>query len=285
MSFGTSFVILYLNRIKMGLNQRIMKRTLLILFAIFISTTAFTSINTPPEMAFKDGEWFRFRIHYGVFNASYATMQVSETILDDKEVYHIKGKGKSTGLLHLFFKVNDRYETYIDRTTVKPYRFIRDINEGGHTKDIQIDFDHDAGTALVNDKKRDKSETVNIKPYTQDMMSAFYHLRTVVDIKSIKKGDEFTLPMFFDKENFDFKLKFLGRDTIRTKFGKVPTLEFRPYVQSGRVFEEEESLTVWISDDENKMPLKIKAKLAVGSLTADLDAFKGLKYQFKTLPK
>ncbi|MGJ8683264.1 MAG: DUF3108 domain-containing protein [Nonlabens sp.] len=261
-----------------------MKKTLLILLAIFISTTAFMPSTAPPEMAFKKGEWFRFRIHYGIFNASYATMQVSEAKLDGKDVYHIKGKGKSTGLMHLFFKVDDRYETYIDRTTVKPYRFIRDIDEGGHTKNIQIDFDHEAGTALINDKKRDKVESMNIEPATQDMMSAFYHLRTIVDITTLEKGDEFQLPMFFDNENFDFKLKFLGRDTIRTKFGKIPALEFRPYVQSGRVFKEEESLTVWISDDENKMPLKIKAKLAVGSLTADLDAFKGLKYQFKTLP-
>lgn len=285
MRFGTGFVILCLNRMKMCLNKSIMKKALLILLTIFISTTAFTSSTAPPEMAFKKGEWFRFRIHYGVFNASYATMQVTESKLNGKEVYHIKGKGKSTGLMHLFFKVDDRYETYIDRTTVKPYRFIRDIDEGGHTKDIQIDFNHDAGTALVNDKKHDKSETVNIEPSTQDMMSAFYHLRTIVDIKTLNKGDEFTLPMFFDKENFDFKLKFLGRDTVRTKFGKVPALEFRPYVQSGRVFEEEESLTVWISDDDNKMPLKIQAKLAVGSLTASLDAFKGLKYQFKTIPQ
>lgn len=284
MSFGTGFVILSLNRMKVLLNKSIMKKTILILLTIFISTTAFTSTTTPPEMAFKKGEWFRFRIHYGVFNASYATMQVTESRLDGKEVYHIKGKGKSTGLLHLFFKVDDRYETYIDRTTVKPYRFIRDIDEGGHTKDIQIDFNHDAGTAVINDKKHNKVETMNIEPSTQDMMSAFYHLRSVVDVHTLEKGDEFKLPMFFDKENFDFKLKFLGRDTIRTKFGKVPALEFRPYVQSGRVFKEEESLTVWISDDENKMPLKIKAKLAVGSLTADLDAFKGLKYQFKTIP-
>ncbi len=285
MSFGTSFVILQLNRLNKRYKRSIMKKTLLILLAIFISTTAFMPSTAPPEMAFKEGEWFRFRIHYGIFNASYATMQVTENQLDGKDVFHIKGKGKSTGLMHLFFKVDDRYETYIDRTTVKPYRFIRDIDEGGHTKDIQIDFNHDSGTALINDKKRNKTESINIKPATQDMMSAFYHLRTIVDIKTLEKGDEFELPMFFDKENFDFKLKFLGRDTIRTKFGKVPALEFRPYVQSGRVFKEEESLTVYISDDENKMPLKIKAKLAVGSLTADLDAFKGLKYQFKTLPK
>jgi hypothetical protein len=125
---------------------------------------------------------------------------------------------------------------------------------------------------------------MDIKPSTQDMVSAFYHLRNTVDRSTLQVGDEFTLPMFFDRENYDFKLRFLGKEIVDTKFGDVAALKFRPYVQSGRVFKEEESLSVWISDDENKMPLKIQAKLAVGSLTADLDAFKGLSHQFSIIP-
>jgi hypothetical protein len=80
-------------------------------------------------------------------------------------------------------------------------------------------------------------------------------------------------------------LKFLGYEDIDTKFGIVPTMIFRPLVQSGRVFKEEESLTVWISNDDNKLPIRIKASLAVGSIKADLDAFKGLKYSFKVKVK
>ncbi|HSN49326.1 MAG TPA: DUF3108 domain-containing protein, partial [Flavobacterium sp.] len=89
----------------------------------------------------------------------------------------------------------------------------------------------------------------------------------------------------FDDETTKFRLKFLGRENIRTKFGVVQTMVFRPLVQSGRVFKEEESLTIWISDDDNKLPLRIKASLAVGSLKADLEAFKGLKYPFKIINK
>jgi hypothetical protein len=84
--------------------------------------------------------------------------------------------------------------------------------------------------------------------------------------------------MFFDEENYEFKLKFLGRETIKTEFGKINTLIFRPYVMAGRVFKEQESLTLWVSEDENKIPLRIKADLAVGSLRADLESFKGLKH-------
>ncbi|MGB3592235.1 MAG: DUF3108 domain-containing protein [Nonlabens sp.] len=260
---------------------------ILLVVSLAFVTTAFQGIEKPPtampDMSFKDGEWFKFRIHYGIFNASYAELDIKKSRLKGKKVYHIKGKGESTGLLDLFFKVDDKYETYIDRNTVKPYRFIRKINEGGHKKNIQIDFDHEQGTAVVNNKKYKTVETLSIKPQTQDMVSAFYHLRNVVNVDSLQVGDEFTLPMFFDNENYDFKLKFLKHDVVKTKFGKVKALKFRPYVQSGRVFEEEESLTVWISADKNKIPLKIKANILVGSITADLDAFKGLKHSFKII--
>jgi len=261
-----------------------MKRTILLLLAVFTISVGFApSYETPPQKSYDNGEWFKFRIHYGIFNASYATLGVENTSLNGKQVYHLKGKGESTGLMHLFFEVNDRYESYVDKKTGAPYRFIRNIDEGGYTKDIQIDFDHDSKKATINDKKNKDIKTMDIKPGTQDMISSFYHLRNLVDAETLTTGDEFLLPMFFDAENHDFKMKFLGREVVKTKFGKIKALKFRPYVQSGRVFKEEESLTVWISDDENKIPLKIQAKLAVGSLTADLDAFKGLRHSFKKI--
>jgi hypothetical protein len=113
------------------------------------------------------------------------------------------------------------------------------------------------------------------------MVSAFYYLRNNYDTNSIREGDIVTLNMFFDEENYNFKLKFLGRETLETEFGKVKTLKFRPYVMAGRVFNEQESLTLWVSADDNKIPLKIKADLAVGSLQANLEAFKGLKHSFQ----
>lgn len=255
----------------------------LLVFAVLFSSSAFMPAASNGGMAFQKGEWFRFRIHYGIFNASFATLEVEDARLNGKDVYHVIGEGKSTGMLHWFFEVDDRFESYFDKYSVKPYRFIRDTYEGGYTKDIQIDFNHDQGTALVNDKKHNKITTENIEPGVQDMISSFYHLRNLVDVDEVEVDDEFTLPMFFDKENFSFKLRFLGWDEVDTKFGDVKAMKFRPYVQAGRVFRKEESLTVWISADENKVPLRIKAKLAVGSLTADLDAFKGLKYSFKTI--
>jgi hypothetical protein len=113
------------------------------------------------------------------------------------------------------------------------------------------------------------------------MVSAYYYLRDHYDTETIKVGHTVKLNMFFDNEIFGFKLKFLGRETINTKFGNINCLKFRPYVMAGRVFHEEESVTLWVSADNNKIPIKIKADLRVGSLRSELVTFKGLKYPFE----
>ncbi|NQY07095.1 MAG: DUF3108 domain-containing protein, partial [Flavobacteriaceae bacterium] len=195
---------------------------------IFLFSLTAGESPVPQNNAFKTGEWFKFRIHYGIFNASYATLKVHETKYEGKDVFHVVGKGKSTGLLDLFFKVDDNYQTYFDKEDGKPYRFIRKINEGGHTKNIEILFDHQNQKALVKDKKRKRESTHNIEGKVQDMLSAYYYLRNNIDATKLKKGDEVKMKMFFDKENYNFKLKFLGRETLKTKFGKVPCLKFRP---------------------------------------------------------
>lgn len=252
-------------------------------FTITLIFLLLTTAQLFSQQAFDSGEWFKFRIHYGMFNASYATLKVDETSINNTPVYHIKGKGKSTGLLGLFFKVDDDYQTYIDKRTGKPYKFIRNINEGGYTKDLVIDFDHSNNKAHVLDKKNREKKSYSVPNNVHDMLSSFYYIRNQIDADELKPGDEMRLNMFIDDENLDFKLVFLGRDTIKTKFGKVATLKFRPYVLAGRVFKEKESLTFWISDDKNKIPVKIEADLAVGSLDADLEDYKGLKHQFRII--
>jgi hypothetical protein len=116
-------------------------------------------------------------------------------------------------------------------------------------------------------------------------MSTFYYLRNHPNVDKLRVGESIAVDMFFDNETTKFKLKYIGNEDLDTKFGVVPTKIFRPLVQSGRVFKEQESLTVWISDDDNKIPIRIQANLVVGSIKADLDAFKGLKYSFKVKEK
>ena len=99
----------------------------------------------------------------------------------------------------------------------------------------------------------------------------------------MKINDSFDINMFFDNENYVFKLKFLGVETIRSKFGRIKCMKFRPLVQSGRVFEEQESVTLWVSEDKNRLPIRLQADILVGSIKADLENFKNLKYPFEIL--
>ncbi|MDA6071406.1 DUF3108 domain-containing protein [Flavobacterium sp. AC] len=250
----------------------------LILIILILTTLSF---DTQKEDAFDTGEYFKFRIHYGIINAGYATLEIKDATVNNKKVFHAIGKGYTTGMSKFFFKVEDLYESYFDKQTGSPYRYVRKINEGGYTKDQEGLFDQNANKVLVKDYKRKTEKTIMITDNVQDIISSFYYLRNHPTIDKLKPGEAITIDMFFDDEITKFKLKYVGRQDITTKFGTVSTMMFKPLVQAGRVFKEKESVTLWITDDDNKVPVRIKADLAVGSLKADLDEYKGLKNPFK----
>lgn len=236
------------------------------------------------DSAFKVGEWLKFRIHYGWLNASFATLHVKTDKIDGVPVYHVVGKGKTTGLANVFFKVDDTYESYFDKFEGKPYRFIRKIDEGGYTKDVEINFDHRSDTAVLNDKKHNKIYNFELQENVQDLISGFYYLRNHYNPGDLVVGESILLKMLYDDDGiYQFKLKYLGNEILKTKYGKVECYKFRPLVQSGRVFKENESVSLWVSADDNKIPIRIQADLKVGSIKADLDGYNGLKHQFKII--
>lgn len=252
-----------------------MKKIILICLVGFL-----VGFQTQKERAFEVGEWFKFRIHYLGINAGYANLEVKEAVRNGKKVYHAIGKGYTTGFTKMIFKVVDNYESYFDKETGEPYQYVRQINEGGYIKNEEGFFDDAKKSILVKDYKKKTEKTYNVPDKVQDILSTFYYLRNYPTIDKLKVGESVAIDMYFDGEVTKFKLKFLGNEDIDTKYGTVPCKIFRPYVQAGRVFKEQESLTVWISNDDNKLPIRIQASLLVGSIKADLDGFKGLKYPF-----
>ena len=250
----------------------------IIITIIFFNFFSVFAQKKSEDCVFSENEFLEFKIKYLSFNTSTATLKNKREVLNGKPVYHIVGEGKSSKFLSFFFKIRDQYETYIDTATYLPYRFVRDINEGGYKKDIIIDFDQSKNKATVNNRKRKTVKSFDTKPNVHDMISSFYYLRNIIDVDNLQIGEEKKLTMFFDEQNYNFKLKYLGEEIIRTKFGKIKCMRFIPSVMADRVFKEEESLSVWISKDENLIPVKISADLAVGSLTAVLNKYEGLKY-------
>ena len=230
--------------------------------------------------AFENGEFLEFKTSF-LFLTAFVSLEVKEKILNNFSTYEITGLGKTTGLARLFFKVDDFYQSYFDLEKGVPLKFIRNINENGYTRDVEINFNHKELTAEVFDKEKNTREKFSIYSQAQDLISMVFYLRRFYDFEKIKKNQKIIINSFFDNENYPFEIKYLGKEIIKTKFGKIECLKFSPTVIQGRVFKKEEALSVWISNDRNKIPLRFEAKLSVVNLRADLNKFYKLKYPFK----
>lgn len=225
-------------------------------------------LRTIENNAFRVGEYLKYRIHYGFINAGIAELSVKDkTYRNNRPVYHMVGKGRSVGMAEWFFKTRDTYETYMDTQALIPWEFIRDVNEGGYLINRHLIFDQYNHKATDLDVKLDT--TYNIMNYAQDMLSMFYYARCL-ETENLTPGQSLPVNMFLDHEDFSFRLKYLGKETIDSEWGDIQCKKFIPVVQAGRVFKEKEGLTLWVSDDENKIPIRLEAELAVGSIKMDL---------------
>jgi hypothetical protein len=248
-----------------------------ILFLLFFIT--FCAFSQQKKVSYKQGEFLKYRINYGLINAGFATLEINETMIMGTPNYHVVGNGYTTGMINIVFPVKDVYQTYFNPKTMQPNRFIRKIDEGGYKKDKEILFDYKNQQAKVINYKNNWEKFFTIEKGVQDMLSSLYYLRGL-NFDNFKEGEIITLLVFYDEEINKIKLVFKGREIVQTKWGQVKTLVFNPMVQTGRVFKNEESVTLWLTDDDNKIPLKIKAAILVGSLKAELYEYSGLTNPF-----
>ena len=229
---------------------------------------------TKGQDAFGVGEFLKYKIRYGLLQAGEAELRVSRKVeRSGRTLLHMVGTGRTVGMVDIFFPTRDRYDTYMDASALRPVEFIRDVDEGGYIIKRHIHFDPEAGTARDDLDGRDT--VYELPERVQDMLSAFYYARTV-DARDLKVGDMIPIDIFIDHEVFHFHLQFLGRENVRTRFGKLRCLKLMPVVQSGRVFNKEEGMTLWVSDDQNKIPVKLKADLRVGSVKIELNDYRKL---------
>ena len=235
------------------------------------SASAFAYRNVTNN-SFSIGEKLTYILHYGFVDAGRATLEVKacDKKINGRELIHAVGKGKSIGAFNWFFKVQDRYETYLDAQGMFPWMFIRRVNEGGYK--INQDYTFFQHKQKVNDGTKSYDVPLNI----QDMVSSYYYARTI-DFSNAKEGDLFEFNTFMDGEVFPLKIKYLGKENIKIRKGKFKCIKFCPVVQSGRIFKSEDDLQVWISDDGNKIPLLAKANILVGSIKMEVTEYEGLK--------
>jgi hypothetical protein len=253
--------------------------------AMLVSANAFIAPELPKEKsskvheikkvkntAFTYGEKLDYRVHYGPLTGGHAHFEVANqpVEINNRKSYHIKVDGKSSGMVDVMFKVRDQYESYVDEEAIIPWKQIKKVREGGYKDSDFILFDQVNGFAT---SRRGK---VDIAQQTQDVVSAIYFARTT-DMSHAKVGDIFPVNFYMDGENFQLRFKYVGKEVVKTGAGTFNTLVIKPQLIKGRVFKDDEALTLWVTDDDNKMPIMVESDIFVGAIKAELISYENIK--------
>jgi len=224
-------------------------------------------------LAFKDGEQLTYRLKYGIFTAAEANLRIEESEIkfDEKPTYHIVADGRTAGSFDVFFKVRNRYESYIDRTTTLPYYYTENRREGKYRRTDKVTFDHDSKKVTA------QTGVYPFKGQIFDLPSAYYFARNL-DLSKTKVGEELTLQYFSEKKVETLGITYLGKENITCSLGTFNCLKFSPSIVPGRIFRKDSKLYLWITNDGNRIPIKAQVEILVGTVTLEIANAKGLKY-------
>lgn len=265
------------------------KITLLVLTCIQFMSVAQKNC-TLENNAFKAGEQFNYKIFYNWgaiwMNAGEASFGVSLVNINGRSAYHFIGLGATYPKYDWFYKVNDKYESYADTSTLKPIRFIREANEGGsYTFDDYV-FNQRKSKVFTNskrNKKVSKLDSINITACTNDVMTAIFYARCL-DFSKYKINDSIPITFVLDGEVYPSYIRYLGKQVIKSDLlGDVRCIKFRPKLIEGTIFKGGEGMTVWVTDDENKMPVYVETPIVIGTIKVQLSQYSNLKNKMDCL--
>ncbi len=261
-----------------------MKKIFGIVFIVIFSFFSFTNRENIELVPINYGpkEAFEFRLHYGFITAGEAKLEVSDQLyyVNKKICYKVTCAGKSSGSFDLITRIRDTWTTYIDTSSKISQKSSRDIEEGKYRLKEVVQFNYTAKKAIVDSENKSKNKNHKEFPIItgmQDIVSGAYYLR-VIDFDKMKVGDMFEVNAFFEDKIFIMKIRYKGKEQIKTDFGKINAIRLAPIMPDNGLFEGENSIRLWLSDDKNKLPLKIQADMFVGAVEVDLKAHRNLKY-------
>jgi hypothetical protein len=247
---------------------------------------SFTAKNNNPcnirNTAFKADEEVRMKVYYNTLGmyvgAGEAVFTSSLERYNGKPVYHLVGTGTTYSFFDGFFKVRDKYESYVDTTDLLPYKFVRNIDEGGYKKYNNVTFNHDAKTAVST------NGVFKVTDCIQDVVSMVYYCRNI-NFDKYKVNDKILFDMFLDDEIFHMYIRYMGKETIKTRYGKFNAIKIKPLLLKGTIFDGGEKMTAWLSDDPNHVLLRAESPIAVGNIKVDMMEYKNLRYPLSSLIK
>jgi hypothetical protein len=251
--------------------------TLLFITGCFSITMAqeLTMVNDP---VFKVGEQLSYRLKYGFFTAAEADLRVENTDIkyNGHPAYHIVVEGKTAGSFDVFYKVRNRYESYVDQKTLLPYFYAENRHEGSWNHSDKVTFNHETDKITANK---------GTYPYTGkvfDFVSAYYFARTI-DVSKLHVGDKFELKYFLDDGIHSLGITYVGKERVTCSMGTFNCLKFNPTIIPGRIFKKNSKLYLWITDDNNRIPVKAQVEVILGSVTMDLTGAKGLEFPLNAI--
>jgi hypothetical protein len=232
------------------------------------------------NFSFKEGEQLHFKVYYNIgfiwVYAGDAAFGITRQEMTGHKTFHITADGKTVKSYEWAYKVKDRYETYIDEETMLPVKFIRDVNEGGIKTINDVTFNHRAGKAVST------TGTYSIPKCTQDVLSSIYYARNI-DFNKYKKGDKIPFDMFLDDKVYSLYIRYLGKEKITTKYGTFNAIKIAPLLIQGTIFKGGEKMLIWVSDDNNHLPLRVDSPILIGSVKVDLMGYENLRNPMTSL--
>ena len=227
--------------------------------------------------AFKPGERLKYRVYYshtlGEMDAGKAVVEVKTEYLEDHPYFHFVGTGRTGGFFDVFFKVRDSFESYTDSSSLLPQKFIRNTREGNYTFDDTVEFFHEKGISRSIRKETPIPEKV------YDIISAVYFMRTL-DVEDFGEDSLYYLNFYLDDSVYNSAIRYQGKGIIETSWGWIPCLKVKPMLAVGEVFTNKYPMSVWISDDDNHIPILAESTVSVGSVKMELISYEGLKNPF-----
>lgn len=262
-----------------------MKR-FIILSIILLTVASFTYESQAPQstdVAYGPKEALKYRLHYGFISAGEARIEVDPTLymINNKVCYKTAVIGITTGTFDLAMHVRDQWTSYIDTATKIPQRSLRDIEEGNYRLKEMVMFDYvnkKANVIRESGKELERSTaSYTISSNLQDIVSGAYYLRTL-DYSKMAVGTNINLQAFFEDKLFDFTVRYAGKERVKTSHGYINAIKIQPVMPDNELFDGGNSIRMWLSDDGNKIPVKIEADLFIGKVEVDLKSFSGLKH-------
>lgn len=267
-----------------------MKKCLGFLLLFFSLLSAAQNTCTVNNQAFQSGEYLSYRIDYNWGAVWLETGEVSFTTtlidLNNTKVFHFIGDGKTYKKYDWFFKVRDKYESYADTLTLKPLRFTRNVNEGRNSAQDDYVFNFKKNkiyTFEARNKKPVKLDSIKLKSCTNDVLTAIFYSRCL-DFSLYKSGDTIPITFVLDGKIYPSYMRYIGKEIINTElFGPIRCIKFCPKLLEGTIFRSGEEMTVWATDDENKIPVYVKTPITVGYIKVHLIKYSGLRNKINCL--